>query len=235
MVRHFERAAELAGQKNLGGRCDAYANLAIECARIGIHEGDQSILKTAREAATEVMTMVRRMPGKLPWEAVAHAALAVVAQAEGDQTTAADEGRAALDIDGETYLSMYLPILWAAARTLIAPGEPEAAALSAEILAGLSYISMSMTDPDIKAKWFDLPTNREVAEIVGFDPAQSWLSDEVESVELTDEELGLLGNLASGGQTGIGPDDVGRLLAKLGVASQTEAIEYAIKAGVTWQ
>jgi class 3 adenylate cyclase/tetratricopeptide (TPR) repeat protein len=235
MVRHFERAAELAGQKNLGGRCDAYANLAIECARIGIHEGDQSILKTAREAATEVMTMVRRMPGKLPWEAVAHAALAVVAQAEGDQTTAAEEGRAALDIDGETYLSLYLPILWAAARTLIAPGEPEAAALSAEILAGLSYISMSMTDPDLKAKWFDLPTNREVAEIVGFDPAQSWLSDEVESVELTDEELGLLGNLASGGQTGIGPDDVGRLLAKLGVASQTEAIEYAIKAGVTWQ
>ena len=235
LVRHFERAAELAGQKNLGGRCDAYANLAIECARIGIHQSDETILKTAREAATEVMAMVRRMPGKLPWEAMAHAALAVVAQAGGDQATAADEGRAALDIDGETHLSMYLPILWAAARTLIAPGEPEAAALSAEILAGLSYISMSMTDPDIKARWFDLPTNRELTEIVGFDPAQSWVSDEIEGVELTDEELGLLGNLASGGQPSAGPEEVSRLLAKLGVGSQTEAIEYAIKAGVTWQ
>lgn len=244
MVRHFERAAELAGQKNLGGRCDAYGNLAIECARIGARDGDDSILKMAKDAAAETLAMVRRMNGKLPWEAVAHAALAVVAQAEGDTATAADEGRAALDIDGETYLSMFLPILWAAARTLIAPGEPEAAALSAEILGGLSFINKSMTDPDIKARWFDLPTNRELAEIVGFDPSQAWQLDEIEGVELSDKELGLLGDLASGsvtarqasgGQAGAGSDDVGQLLAKLGVASETEAIEYAIKAGVTWQ
>ncbi|HLF61448.1 MAG TPA: AAA family ATPase [Acidimicrobiia bacterium] len=233
MVRHFERAAELAGNKNLGGRCDAYANLAFECARVGALQGDDSLLKVAKDAAAEVLAMVRRMPGKLPWEAVSHAALAVVAQAEGDPATAADEGRAALDIDGETYLTWYLPILWAAARTLIAPGEPEAAALSAQIQAGLSYINMSITDPEIKTGWFGVPTHRELAEMVGFDPSQAWQPDEIEGIDLNDKELELLGDLASGGQTG--SDDVSQLLAKLGVASEAEAIGYAIKAGVTWQ
>jgi hypothetical protein len=103
---------------------------------------------------------------------------------------------------------------------------------------------MSMTDPDIKAKWFDLPTHRELAEIVGFDPSQAWQPNEIDGVELSDKELGLLGDLASGsvtagqasgGQAAAGSDDVGQLLAKLGVASESEAIEYAIKTGVTWQ
>jgi class 3 adenylate cyclase len=244
MVRHFERAAELAGQENLGSRCDAYSNLAIECARIGARDSDEATLTKAKDAAAETLAMVRRMNGKLPWEAVAHAALAVVAQAEGDSATAADEARASLDIDGETYLSMFIPILWAAARTLIATGEPEASALTAQILAGLSHLNTSMSDPDIRDKWFDLPMHRELAEIVGFDPTQGLDPDETPGIELTDQDLELLGELASGavaarqdsgGQAAAASDDVGQLLAKLGVASETEAIQYAIKAGVTWQ
>jgi len=190
------------------------------------------------------MHTVRRMNGQLPWEPVAHAALAVASQAEGDDATAADESRAALDVDGDTHLSLYLPILWAAARTLIRPGEPEAAALTAEILAGLSYLNMSMTDPEIRAKWLDVPIHRELAEIVGFDPSQVLEPGELEAVDLSHSDLELLRGLASGSvtaaagsaeRTGEDPNEVSRLLAKMGVATQNEAIEFAIKAGVTWR
>jgi tetratricopeptide (TPR) repeat protein len=231
MTRHFERAAELSGERNLGARCEALSSLAFECARIGVVGGVEPALKKAREAATETLRRVRPMGGRLPWEAEAHAALALVAQSEGDQATAAEQARAALDIDGETFIAQYIHALWAAGRILIVTGEPEAASLSAEILGGFGYINMSINDADFKAKWFAMPMHRELAEIVGFEPSEAW---QPVGGELSDDDLGLLRDLASGERAG-GSDQVGQLLAKLGVASETEAIEYAIKAGVTWQ
>jgi hypothetical protein len=97
---------------------------------------------------------------------------------------------------------------------------------------------MSITDPDLKARWFAMPTHRELAEIVGFSPSEA---RQPESIELGDAELGLLRDLAAGsvvadhGEGPGGSDAMEELLAKLGVASESEAIEYAIKAGVTWQ
>jgi hypothetical protein len=73
---------------------------------------------------------------------------------------------------------------------------------------------------------------RELAEIVGY---ESSTAEESESTELTDEDLVLLRDMASGS---LAPQETGGvdvLLAKLGVASQAEALEYAIKAGVSWQ
>ncbi|MGH8915303.1 MAG: hypothetical protein ACRDZM_12410, partial [Acidimicrobiia bacterium] len=110
-------------------------------------------------------------------------------------------------------------------------GEPEAAALSAEVLAGFGFINMTLADPVIKARWFDLPKPRELAGIVGFDPSEAWDGD-LGGVDLTEEELALLRELASGIRSDSG--EVGSLLARLGVDTETEAIEYAIKAGVTW-
>ncbi|HEX5696068.1 MAG TPA: hypothetical protein VFZ15_06755, partial [Acidimicrobiia bacterium] len=84
-----------------------------------------------------------------------------------------------------------------------------------------------------------MPTHRELAEIVGFEPSPA--SGPGDRVELGEAELGLLRDLASGSVTADRPDapgssaEVKELLAKLGVASETEAIEYAIKSGVTWQ
>jgi hypothetical protein len=231
MIGHFERAAELAGHKHLGGRCEARSTQAIECARIGSERNDEVLLRRARKAAEETLEMVRRIPGKLPWEPEANAALAIVAHAEGDETTAADHARAALDIDGETFLTQYINVLWAAGRTLIASGQPEAAALSAEVLAGFGFINMTMSNPSTRARWFSLPKHRELAEIVGFDPSVAWDGDPG-GVDLTGDELALLRDIASGTRTG--SDDVGGLLAKLGVDTETEAIEAAIKAGVTW-
>nr|MDP9494800.1 ribbon-helix-helix domain-containing protein [Actinomycetota bacterium] len=239
MVSHFERAAELAGQKNLGARSEAYSTLAFELARIGVANGDDAVLKQAKAAATETLRTVRPMSGRLPWEAEAHAALALIAQAEGDGAAAADEARAALDIDGETFIAQYLHVLWAAGRILIVNGEPEAAALSAEILGGFTYVNMSISDPQLKARWFEVPAHQELAEIVGFEPSEAWQAEE--GTQLSEADLALLRDLASGtvsvGENpgAGGADDVDELLAKLGVASRSEAIEYAIKAGVTWQ
>jgi tetratricopeptide (TPR) repeat protein len=239
MVSHFERAAELAGQKHLGARCEALSTLAFEAARIGVVTGDESAMRRAKEAAAETLLTVRSMSSGLPWEADAHAALALVAEAEAESETAAVEARAALDFDGETFLTQYLHVLWVAGRVLIVGDAPEAAALSAEILAGLGFVNTLIADPDLKAKWFGLPTHRELAAIVGFDPSEE--SQPEDSVELGQDELALLRDLASGAVGGDrvggppGSSEVEELLAKLGVASETEAIEYAIKTGVTWQ
>jgi hypothetical protein len=171
------------------------------------------------------------MGGKLPWEAEANAALAIVEHAIGNPDAAADHARAALDIDGETFIAQFLNVLWAAGRTLISTGAPEAAALSAQILGGFAFINMTITDPEIRSRWFDLPRHRELADIVGFEPQEGWDADAA-GVALDEQELALLRELASG----VHPDsdDLGRLFGKLGVETETEAIEYAIKAGVTW-
>jgi hypothetical protein len=173
------------------------------------------------------------MRGRLPWEAEAHAALALVAQAEGDDGTAAAEARACLDLDGETFLEQYVHSLWAAGRILIVNNEPEAPSLSAEIIAAFGFVDMSISDPDLKARWFALPAIRELAEIVGFEVSAP---SETDTIEFDNDELGLLRDMASGSlERESGSDDVDVLLAKLGVGSPAEAVEFAIKTGVTWQ
>ena len=233
MSRHFRRAAELAGQRSPGERCEALANLGFEYARIAALKGDTSLLDPARETANEALELSRQLKGQLPWGAVAHATLALVAEAEGDSTTAADEARNALDIDGETHLNYFVPILWVAARILIVGDQPEAASLSAQIIAGISYLGMSLGDPELRDKWFATPMIAEVSRIVGFDPAESLATDEEGGPALTEADLALLRELASGSSDR--SPEVDDLLARLGVATENEAIEYAIKAGVTWQ
>ena len=234
LVAHFERAAELAGSKNLGGRCQALSRLAFECARIGTITGDPAALRMAKQAASETLATVRPMSGPLPWEAEAHAALALVADAEGDGRTAATEARAGLQLDGETFLEQYVHVLWAAGRILIVGKEPEAAALSAEITGALGFVDVSFSDPDLKARWFALPLGRELAEIVGFEVSGS---GEPEGIKFDRDELGLLREMAMGSLAtrDAGEGQVEELLTKLGVASQTQALEFAIKAGVAWQ
>jgi class 3 adenylate cyclase/tetratricopeptide (TPR) repeat protein len=233
LTRHYRRAAELAGQRSPGERSEAVAGLAFECARIGAINGDPSVLEQAKEAAEETLDLGRQLKGDLPWVALAHAALALVAEAEGDAETAADEARKALDIDGETYLIYFVPILWVAARILIVGGEPEAPSLSAQIIGGLSYLSGSIAEAELRDKWFASPMVEGLAEIVGFDPAESIAVSGDDGPSLSAEDLALLRDLASGSAGG--RSEVGDLLAKLGVATENEAIQYAIKAGVTWR
>ena len=237
MTRHYRRAFDLAGPANVGEACRALANLAFEYARIAVFGGDESLFQRARETAQETLEMARHLQGETPYAALAHAALALVAESEGDADTAADEARNARSFHGETHLLYLVPILWTGARTLIRGGQPEAADLTEEIIGGLSYVSAFMADPHLREKWFANPIQRETAEIVGFDPTQVEQAPG-EGVEFTDEDLELLRAVTSGtagSKGGDGPSPVDDLLAKLGVASESEAIEYAIKAGVTWQ
>jgi hypothetical protein len=195
----------------------------------------------ARQAANEVLMLVRPMTGNLPWEAVAHGTLAIIADSEGDATTAAEEARSALDFDGETFIEQYIEVLWVAGRILIAKGEPEAAALSAEILGAFAYVSMAISDPDIKSRWFDVPLRRELTEIVGFELPESWEVEGLDDLQIDDDDLNVLRDIASGAASGDGASEadgeeaVSRLFTKLGVESDGEAIQFAIKAGVTWQ
>ncbi len=126
-----------------------------------------------------------------------------------------------------------MPILWVAARILIVGDQPEAASLSAQIIAGISYLGMSLGDAELRDKWFATPMIADVSRIVGFDPAESLAADEAGGLALTEDDLALLRELASGSSDR--SPEVDDLLARLGVATENEAIEYAIKAGVTWQ
>ena len=237
MTRHYRRAAELAGQASIGESCQALADLAFEYARIAVFGGEPALFDMARETAEEALAIGRHIRGETPYIGLAHAALALVAEAAGDVETAAEEARSSRNFHGETHLLYLVPILWVGARTLIRTGQPEAAGLTEEILGGLTYLSMYMADPTSRDKWFANPIQREVAEIVGFDPTQvDRVADD--DIEFTEEDLELLRAVTSGTAPPSGgdtPSPVDGLLAKLGVASPGEAIEYAIKSGVTWQ
>ena len=61
------------------------------------HHGRCSPLGSSALAAGATLDAIRPLPGDLPWEAVAHAVLAVVAEAEDRPSDAADESRIALN------------------------------------------------------------------------------------------------------------------------------------------
>ncbi|HSJ71437.1 MAG TPA: AAA family ATPase, partial [Acidimicrobiia bacterium] len=232
---HFERAVELAGTKSPAARAEAYCAVAIETCKLGATTGDADLLDRARLAAEATLDAVRLLPGDLPWGPVAHAVLAVVADAENRPEDAADESRIALStLDGLTHVLHFVNVLWAAGRVLIRQQAPEAEGLAYQIAQGLGYLSMNMINPEIRAKWFNVDAHRELAQLVGFEV--SGFSSGDGAVGLADPEVALLRAITSGSiDHGATEDEVSALLSKLGVASETEAIEYAIKAGVTWQ
>ena len=236
MADHFTRAAELAGRKSPAGRAEAYCGLAMGLATHGAIGDDPRLLERAKEAAEETLECVRSLSEGLPWESIAHAVLALAATSEGDDELAAEEARIAITtLDWETFLHAYLFVLWAAGRTLIKQGAPEAEGLAQQIAQGLGFVSMTISNPDVKAKWFEVPTHRELAGLVGFDLEAAWTGAGLEAIDLSDSEMGLLREITSGSVEDAGGDAIAGLLSKLGVDSETEAIEYAIKAGVTWQ
>lgn len=233
---HYHRAIELAGKKNPAGQAEAYCALAVESLKLGVFRNEAALLDRARAAAEETLDITKSLQGQLPWESVAHAVLAVIADSEGRSEEAADEARIALEsLDGLTHTLHFVNVLWASGRVLIGQEAPESEALKQQIAQGLGFLSMSMGHPDIKAKWFAVDPHRELAELAGFE-----LSDDfgpgMPKTDLDDPELELLREITSGSTgNGASREDVSALLAKLGVESETEAIEYAIKTGITWQ
>ncbi len=235
MSGHYGKAADLAGAKHPAGVAEAYCALAVGLAKLSAESGDSGLLEQAWAAAQTALDTTSSLPAGNPWAAMAHAVLALAAQAHGRTEEAASEARIALtSFDALTHVPHFVDVLWVAGKVLVAQREPEADALVEQIAQGLGYLSMSMTNPDTKTKWFSVPSHTELARIAGFDLSAGLGGDQV-TTGLDDAELELLRLITSGSGDGpVSDEAVSALLAKLGVASQTEAIEYAIKAGITW-
>jgi class 3 adenylate cyclase/predicted ATPase len=236
MKERLERAAELAGNKNPAGRAEAYCALAIETCKLGAAAGDAVLLEQAAEAARHTLEISASLGGQLPWESVAHAVLAVVADSEGRRDDAEEEARIAIStLDGLTHLLHFVNVLWATGRVLIGHQAPEADDLAHQVAQGLGYLSMNMVDPETRAKWFAVETHRELAQLAGFELSES-LGSVQGSTDLDEPELALFREMISGAEDRKADESaITALLAKLGVDSKTEAIEYAIKAGIQWR
>lgn len=236
LKEHYERAAELAGTKNPAGRAEAYCALAMETCKLGTATGDTGLLEQATEAAERTLEACASLGGGLPWESVANAVLAVVADIEGRRDDAEEHARIAIStLDGLTHVLHFVDVLWATGRVLIGHQTPEAGALAYQIAQGLGYLSMNMGDAETRNRWFAVETHRELARLAGFS-----LSEEIEPIvantELDERDLALLREITSGSDNGETDEAaVSELLGKLGVGSETEAIEYAIKAGIQWR
>ena len=235
MSEHFLKAAELAGTKNPAGVAEAHCARAMGLAKIAVEADDSDLLERAEAAARTTLESAESLPDGNPWAAVAHAVLALAAQAGDRPEEAADEARVALtSFDAMTHIPHFVDVLWVAGRVLVAQGEPEADALLEQIAQGLGYLGMGMS-PETKSRWFAVHAHDELARTVGFDLSAGFGGMENVS-DLDEADLEVLRYVTSGSGNGAVDDEaVDALLDKLGVESQTEAIEYAIKAGITWQ
>lgn len=236
MIVHYERAAELAGSKNPAAKAEAHCSLAVDAVKTWAVTADAALLERARTAAEQTLDVSSGLPEACPWGPVAHAVLAVVDESEGRAEEAADHARTALStLDGLTHILHFVNVLWAAGRVLIGQQAPEAGALIQQVAQGLGFVSMNIVDGDIRAKWFAVEFHRELAVLVGFQLSDAFGSDG-ETVDLAARELEVLRDLTSGSdEQSATSDEISSLLEKLGVESETEAIEYAIKADVTWK
>ncbi|HEX6302343.1 MAG TPA: AAA family ATPase [Acidimicrobiia bacterium] len=233
---HFERAIDLAGTKNPAGQAEAYCALAMETCKLWASTGEAALLERAAQAAHDTLDATGFMRGQLPWESVAHAVLAVVADADDRREEAEEEARIALStLDGLTHILHFVNVLWAAGRVLIGNQAPEANDMAQQIAQGLGYLSMNIIDPEIRSKWFGVEAHRELAQLAGFE-LPDYLGSSQEPADLDEHELALLREITSRSyETKHDQTEVTDLLSKLGVDSETEAIEYAIKAGIRWR
>ncbi len=236
MKEHFERAVDLAGTKNQAGRAEAYCALAMETCKLWATTGDADLLDRAAQAARDTLDATGSMRGQLPWDSVAHSVLGVVADADDRAEQAEENARTALStLDGMTHILHFVNVLWAAGRVLIGHRAPEAQGMAQQIAQGLGYLSMNIIDPEIRSKWFGVEAHRELARLAGFELPE-YLGSGPEPADLDEHELALLREITSGTyETQHDQTEVTDLLSKLGVDSETEAIEYAIKAGIRWR
>ncbi len=245
LIEHLERAAELGAEHSSpAGRCEALAHLAMETAKLGLATGDDALLERSEQAVGEVRALLSTLTGRMPWEAMAHAASALVALARQQPDRAADEGRSALEIlEPRFNRTHYLDVLWAAGRALIPSGAPEAADLAKEILEDLTFIDLTTADPEVMADWFSMGVHRELAELAGYQPMDP-SAKQAAPDGLEEDEVELLRLLTAGSGDPEIASRLGRpevevserveaLLNKLGVESREGATQFALKAGIT--
>jgi hypothetical protein len=170
MRRHLERAVTLATTRgSAAARCEAYARLALEAARLGARSGDAELLDAAEQAAGQAKGLAASLPGHAPWSAQADAALAAVAVARGDAVGAAAAGGAAVQsLRSALTEDTHLDVLLAAGRGVLAGGPPELQAFAREWLQlTLSRIAQATLDDGVRVRWLRGPMGRELVELAG--------------------------------------------------------------------
>jgi predicted ATPase/class 3 adenylate cyclase/DNA-binding CsgD family transcriptional regulator len=174
MRKHLERALVLATERGSpAGRCEILALLAIESAYHGSAPGNTELLAQAEGCARETLRLAATLPGDLPWEARAHAALGEIAMARGDAQAAAQAAHAAIDVLKRTgnFFPFVLPdVLLAVARCLAGVEDQKAQSFRTETRVILERVAEATRDDDVRARWFRAPIQAELTKLVGAAP-----------------------------------------------------------------
>ena len=244
MREHLEKAVQIATEQGRpAARCEALACLALCAARLGAEQKDERLLAIAGQSAREALGLLPVLPGRPPWGAQAHAALARVALARADLPAAAAAGRAALSainvIESEDrFLDVRLP----AAKALFAGGtEEEKGELRDYLRLTLTLLMQNVFDENARVQWLRGPIGREFAELAGpiATPEISAGAAKLPSLQMSDHDTALLRLLVDGStnaeiahELGLTEDAVVRqlfeLYAKIGAASRGDATSIAL-------
>jgi DNA-binding NarL/FixJ family response regulator len=177
MTEHLTRAVNLATEQGRpAARAEALAWLALESARLGARDGDESLLAAAEQAAGELQSLASTLAGRPAWPGFAAAALVETLLARGDEDGARAiatqiAGYVVSEVtsqSGTAALVGYTEIMAPIARILARSGDPAQRDL-VRTLAGqvVGIIAERTADADVFRRWISVPEHAELAEIAG--------------------------------------------------------------------
>jgi tetratricopeptide (TPR) repeat protein len=244
MRRHLEQAVALAGSR-ASARCEGFARLAIEGARLGAAKKDEALLAIAEQAANDAKGLVTQLSGHPVWGPQADAALATIALARGDLPGAVAAAGAAIQaLQDSFHEDGSLEIIVPVARALFAGGSEETKAFVLGYLRlVIARIAQGTLDEQIRVRWLRGPIGRELVELAGTLEATGAATESAGAFDLPDiddVDRQLLRLLTEGdtnaemvAKVGLEQDAVGvrlaKLLARLGVSNRAEATSLAFK------
>jgi DNA-binding CsgD family transcriptional regulator/tetratricopeptide (TPR) repeat protein len=243
MREHLSRAVELAtDQGQPAARCEALAELASQSARHGKESGDDTLLELGEQSAREAMGLLPVLPGHPTWGAKASAALARVKFSRGQEAEALEAARVALEaLDAARTEDPSFDILLPAAEVLMALGDDqESTEMRDRLHLMLTVMAQRILDEDIRVRWFQTSTGRELARLAG--PLDQQMAPQEASAltsSLSSEESRLLQLLAEGRSNREIADELGEsegnvmrrfteLYMKIGASSRADATAAAL-------
>jgi DNA-binding CsgD family transcriptional regulator/tetratricopeptide (TPR) repeat protein len=249
MRRHLEQVIAMAtSQGRSAARCEAFARLALESARLGSVSGDEQLLELAERSAAQVKDLAGGLSGHPTWAAQADASVSQVALARGQLERAVAAAGAAMQALTETMNEdANLDIVLPASRAILAGGPPEMQAqVKGWLQMQLSRIAQGTLDEDMRVRWLRGPLGRQLVELAGplAEPTTRTPADArtggVDLAALDEAERQMLHLLTQGSTNseiaealGISEETVNqgmaRLIAQLGVSTRAEATSLAFR------
>ena len=242
MLRHLERAVELAAERDHpAARCEALAQLALAASRLGSERNDEELLRVAERAAQEAAGLTSDLPGHPLWAAEAHAALAEIALARGDTERALEHVGAAMGVfEAARTEDMHFDILRPVAKVLRATGAPQWDELCEWVQLSLAMVAQRTLDEDIRVKWFRGPVGREISALAGPIASTPDADGDGARSDLDESDTELLRCLIQGRTNAEIAEELrldektverrlGELFARIGTSSRAEATAFAFR------